>query len=251
MPVLEDVPVARPHAPEARMRVGELHRRRRRESLDQLRHELSVLFPPETGCAEGAGRRLDLPLRPGQAIDGQIAQQRTANRSGRRRVQLPFAQGQAQTAGQMRQELRRLHAAPKTRVLRGQHRQAVQNGPTSPVVTQRSWNHGFYLYHGSFGTPTRAFPDMLLVAKRPRRNRAADRTRSAAGSSTHRRFSRRRQIDRSSRVCLHGRPAGGGGSARLSRAVTACGAVARSPAGARRLLCCPRLAPVEAPTAAA
>ena len=139
VPILEDVPVARPHAPEARMRVGKLHRRRRSEPLDQLRHELSVLLPPETGCAEGAGRRLDLPLRPGQAIDGLVPQQRTVNRSGRHPVQLPLAQGKTQTAGQTRQELLRLHTAPKTRVLRGQRRQPIQNGLTSPLVTQRSW----------------------------------------------------------------------------------------------------------------
>ena len=148
------------------MRVGELRRRRCGEPLDQLHHDLPVLMPPETGRAEGAGRRLDPPLRPGQTIDGQVPQQRTANGPGRRRFQLPLAQGQTQAAGQMRQELRRLHAAPETRVLRGQRRQPIQNGPTASRVTQRSWNHRNHLSAGN-ADPLPALPSRGREAARP------------------------------------------------------------------------------------
>jgi len=90
MPVLKDIPVARPHAPEARMRISEPPRRCRSEALDQCRHDVSIPVPPEAGGAEGARRRLNLPFRPRQAMDGQVPQQRSANGPGRRRLQLPL-----------------------------------------------------------------------------------------------------------------------------------------------------------------
>jgi len=112
MPVLQDVPVTGPHAPETRVDDSQPVRWCRDKAFDQFHHDLTIALPTETWCAERTGRRLDLSFGPRQAVDGQVSQDCATNSPGRRTFEFPFAQSQAQATCQVWQELNGLHADP-------------------------------------------------------------------------------------------------------------------------------------------
>src|SRR5258705_1725970 len=96
MPVLQDIPVTWPHPPETGMDHSKPVRRCRDEAFDQFDHDLPIALPTETWCAERARRRLDLPFRLWQAVDGQVSQDRSTNSPGRRTFDFPLAQSHTQ-----------------------------------------------------------------------------------------------------------------------------------------------------------
>jgi hypothetical protein len=91
MPVLQDIPVTWPHPPETGMDDSQPVRRRRDEAFDEFDHDLPIALPTETWSVERARRRLNLPFRPRQAVDGQVSQDRATNSPGRRTFDLPLA----------------------------------------------------------------------------------------------------------------------------------------------------------------
>jgi len=130
MPVLQDIPVAWPHPAETRMDDSQLVRRCRGEALDEFDHDLPIAFPTKTRRAERARRRLDFPFWPRQAVDGEVAQDRATDSTGRRAFEFPLAQSHPQATCQVGQELNGLHPTSSTRVLRSELGESVENRPS-------------------------------------------------------------------------------------------------------------------------
>ncbi len=141
MPVLQHIPVTGPHPAETRMDDPQLVRRRRREAFDQFDHDLPIPFPTETWRVERARRRLNPSFRPRQTVDGQVAQDRATDSTGRRAFEFPLAQRHTQATCQVRQELNGLHPTPSTRMLRSERAKSVENRPSPGRITKRAGNH--------------------------------------------------------------------------------------------------------------
>ena len=91
VPILQHVPVVRPHSAERGMDHAQAVRWCRGKTLNQIYQDFPVPIPTDTRRVECSGGRLDLPFRPREPVNRKVTPDCAAKSPGRQTLQLLFA----------------------------------------------------------------------------------------------------------------------------------------------------------------